>query len=123
MMFVANGSDDRSHILAGDKKYHFVYPCAKHSDWYSKTGEERDAMIEENFMVGKKFPNIKIHLTHAFGFNEHEYLVSFETDEPRDFLALAEELRQIPASGYTLRGKPVYTCRQRSLINCLDALG
>ena len=80
-------------------------------------------MIEENFMVGKKFPNIRIHMTHAFGFSEQEYVISFETDEPRDFLALAEELRQTAASRYTVRGMPVYTCRQRPLMDCLDALG
>lgn len=123
MMFVADGSDDRFHIPAGQKKYHFVYPCAKHSDWYEKTGDERDALIQENFMVGKKFQNIKIHMTHAFGFSEQEYVISFETDEPKDFLALAEELRQTPASKLTLRGMPVYTCRQRPLMECLDALG
>ena len=123
MMFVADGADDRFHIQAGEKKYHFVYPCAKHSSWYEKTGEERDALIEENFMVGKKFQNIRIHMTHAFGFSEQEYVISFETDEPKDFLALAEELRQTPASKLTLRGMPVYTCRQRPLMECLDALG
>ena len=123
MMFVGEGSDDRSHVLAGEKKYHFVFPCAKHRDWYEKSGEERDALIEENFMVGKKFQNIKIHMTHAFGFSEQEYVISFETDEPKDFLALAEELRETPASKLTLRGMPVYTCRQRPLMECLDALG
>jgi len=123
MMFVADGADDRFHIRAGDAKYHFVYPCAKHRDWYEKTGEERDALMEENFMVGKKFQNIKIHMTHAFGFSEQEYIITFETDEPKDFLALAEELRETPASKFTLRGMPVYTCRQKSLMECLDALG
>ncbi len=127
MMFLAasetNDAEDRYHVKAGAKKYHFVYPCAKHSDWNNKTGEERDALVEENFMVGKKFENIKIHLTHAFGFSEQEFILSFETDEPKDFLALAEELRQTPASKFTMRGMPVYTCRQRSLIDCLDALG
>ena len=63
-----------------------------------KPDEERETMIEENFMVGKKFQNIKIHLTHAFGFSEQEFIISFETDEPKDFLALAEELRQTQAS-------------------------
>ncbi len=122
--FVENSNlEDRFHIVAGEKKYHFVYPCAKHSDWYAKSGEERDLLVEENFMVGKKFENIKIHLTHAFGFSEQEFIISFETDEPKDFLALAEELRQTPASKFTLRGMPVYTCRQRSLMECLDALG
>ncbi len=118
-----NAYEDRFHVAAGAKKYHFVYPCAKSGDWYDKSGEERDALIEENFMVGKKFENIKIHLTHAFGFSEQEYIVSFETDEPKDFLALAEELKQTPASKFNLRGMPVYTCRQRSLMECLDALG
>ena len=125
MMFVPDGdtSEGRYHVTAGDKKYHFVYPCAKHKDWYEKTGEERDALIEENFMVGKRFQNIKIHMTHAFGFSDQEYVISFETDEPKDFLALAEELRETPASKFTLRGMPVYTCRQRPLMECLDALG
>jgi chlorite dismutase len=123
MMFVDDADEDRKRVQAGATRYHFVYPCAKHKDWLEMPADERDAMIEENFMVGKRFPNIKIHLTHAFGFSDQEYLISFETDEPRDFLALAEELRQTTASKYTLRSMPVYTCRQRSLMECLDALG
>ena len=123
MMFVGEGSEDRAHVAAGGKKYLFLYPCAKHKDWYEKSVEERDALIEENFMVGKRFQNIRIHLTHAFGFSEQEYIISFETDEPKDFLTLAEELRQTPASKFTLRGMPIYTCRQRPLMDCLDALG
>lgn len=123
MMFVDQPNDDRFRVPAGTAKYLFMYPCAKYNDWLDLAANERDAMMEENFMVGKKFPNIKIHLTHAFGFNDNEYLVSFETDEPRDFLALVEELREMPASKLTLRGMPVYTCRQRTLMECLDALG
>lgn len=123
MMFVGDAVDDRKRVHAGATKYHFVYPCAKHKDWLEMAADERDSMIEENFMVGKRFPNIKIHLTHAFGFSDQEYLISFETDDPRDFIALAEELRQTAASKYTLRGMPVYTCRQRALMECLDALG
>lgn len=127
MMFIERddkpNSEDRYHIKAGEKKYLFVYPCGKYSEWYKKTGEERDALVEENFMVGKKFPNIKIHMTHSFGFSEKEYLICFETDEPKDFLALAEELRETTASKFTLSGMPIYTCRQRTLMECLDALG
>jgi chlorite dismutase len=127
MMFVSGDDtvlpNDRSRVVAGAGKYHFVYPCGKHAEWYKKSGEERDALIEQNYMVGQKFQNIRIHLTHAFGFSEQEYLISFETDEPKDFLALAEELREMPASKFTLRGMPVYTCRRRSMSACLDALG
>jgi chlorite dismutase len=127
MMFISEDShesaEDRYHIKAGQKKYHFVYPCAKSRDWYSMKDEERAELMEQNFMVGKKFENIKIHMTHAFGFSEQEYIVSFETDEPKDFLALAEEMRETAASKFTMRGMPIYTCRQRSLMECLDAIG
>ena len=123
MMFVDGPNDDRFHVAAGTAKYLFMYPCTKYNDWVELPAVESDALMEESFMVGKKFPNIKIHMTHAFGFSDNEYLVSFETDEPRDFLALVEELREMPASKLTLKGMPVYTCRQRTLMECLDALG
>ena len=122
-MFVNYPSEDRNRVTAGAAKYHFVYPCSKQPEWLDLPVGERDALIEENFMVGMKFPNIKIHMTHAFGFSEQDYLITFETDEPRDFLAMAEELRETTASRFTLRGMPVYTCRQRPLMECLDALG
>ena len=122
-MFVTGKIEDRWHVNAGEKKYHFLYPCSKEKGWFDKPAAERDALIKENFMIGRRFENIKIHLTHAFGFSDQEYIISFETDEPRDFLELAEELRQTPASKFTLRGMPIYTCRQRPLMECLDALG
>jgi len=118
---VQNG--DRKRVCVGGKKYHFLYPCAKNSDWYQKSVEEREELVKENFMVGRRFENIKIHLTHAFGFSEKVYIISFETDEPKDFLALAEEMRQTSASKFTLRGMPIYTCRLRTLEECLDSLG
>ncbi len=123
MMFIDGQGEDRQRVRAGTGKYHFFYPCARYKDWSEMPVDERDSIVEENFMVGKKFPNIKIHMTHAFGFTDNEYLISFETDEPRDFLALAEELRQTPNSNLALRGMPVYTCRRRTLMECLDALG
>ena len=122
-MFVADSTEDRNHVIAGRSKYHFFYPCSKQQEWHEMPAADRDVMIEENFMVGKRFPNIRIHMTHAIGFGDREYLISFETDEPRDFLALAAELRETAASKYTQQGLPVYTCRQRTLIECLDALG
>jgi chlorite dismutase len=122
-MFVADSSEDRFHVNAGEKKYLFLYPCSKNKDWYAMPPEERDKLVEEKFMVGMRFPNIKIHMTHSFGFGEQEYLLTFETDEPRDFLALAEELGRTTASRFSLRGMPIYTCRKRPLIECLDALG
>jgi chlorite dismutase len=121
-MFISEGDED-AIISRPARKNIILYTLRKTQGLVRENGEERDALIEENFMVGKKFQNIKIHMTHAFGFSEQEHIISFETDEPRDFLALAEELRQTPASKFTLRGLRVYTCRQRPLMECLDAIG
>lgn len=123
MNFVAGGSNDRELVTPATKKYHFVYPCTKQDDWYARSPEERDAMIEDNFMVGHRFPNINIHLTHAFGFSDKEYIVSFETDEPKEFLALAEELRNTPASRMTTAVMRIYMCRSREIGECLNSLG
>ena len=126
MMFVGPEKasiQDRCHVVAGSKRYHFLYPCAKSKDWYDMADEDRENLISENFMVGKRFQNIKIHLTHAFGFSDQEYLISFETDEPKDFLALAEELRRTPASKFSLRGMPIYTCRRYGVDDCLRSIG
>ena len=36
---------------------------------------------------------------------------------------MVQELRETKASCFTLRDTPMFTCRQRPLADCLDALG
>ncbi len=122
-VFVSESTEDRFHVNAGEKAYHFFYPCAKGREWYEKPAEEREAMIEDGMMVGRRFPNIKIHMTHGLGFGEYEYLFSFETDEPKDFVALAEELRSAGEVERNLGGSHIFTRRKRPLAECLEALG
>jgi chlorite dismutase len=55
--------------------------------------------------------------------DDQEFVVAFETDNPADFLDLVQELRETKASSYTLRDTPMFTCRQRTLAECLEALG
>ena len=80
-------------------------------------------MMDEYIRVGMKYQSVRLHTTYSFGLDDQEFVVAFETDEPQDFLDLVEELRFTQASRYTLRDTPMYTCRQRSLEECFDALG
>src|ERR671916_726466 len=66
---------------------------------------------------------VKLHTTYSFGLDDQEFVVAFETDYPADFLDLVQELRETKASSYTLRDTPMFTCRQRTLSECLEALG
>jgi chlorite dismutase len=49
-------------------------------------------------------------------------VVSFECDEPGEFLDLVHELRPSESSAYTLRDTPIFTCIASSVRHALDAL-
>src|SRR5437660_5505882 len=115
--------EDRLHIVPGKSKYLFVYPFVKTREWYARSAEQRQEMMDEHIRIGSKYRSVKLHTTYSFGLDDQEFVVAFETDEPSDFLDLVQELRETKASSYTLRDTPMYTCRQRTLAECLDALG
>lgn len=115
--------EDRLHIVPGKSDYLFVYPFVKTREWYSRTSEQRQEMMDEHIRIGSKYRSVKLHTTYSFGLDDQEFVVAFETDNPADFLDLVQELRETKASSYTLRDTPMFTCRQRTLGECLDALG
>src|SRR5688572_5178369 len=115
--------EDRLHIVPGKSQYLFVYPFVKTREWYSQPGEKRQEMMDEHIRIGSKYRSVKLHTTYSFGLDDQEFVVAFETDYPSDFLDLVQELRETKASSYTLRDTPMFTCRQRTLGECLEALG
>jgi chlorite dismutase len=115
--------EDRLHIVPGKSDYLFVYPFVKTREWYTRTSDQRQEMMDEHIRIGSKYRSVKLHTTYSFGLDDQEFVVAFETDNPADFLDLVQELRETKASSYTLRDTPMFTCRQRSLAECLEALG
>jgi chlorite dismutase len=115
--------EDRLHIVPGKANYLFVYPFVKTREWYSKPGDVRQEMMDEHIRIGSKYRSVKLHTTYSFGLDDQEFVVAFETNEPSDFLDLVQELRETKASAFTLRDTPMFTCRQRTLAECLEAIG
>ena len=115
--------EDRLHIVPGKSQYLFVYPFVKTREWYSRPAEQRQEMMDEHIRIGSKYRSVKLHTTYSFGLDDQEFVVAFETDFPADFLDLVQELRETKASSYTLRDTPMFTCRQRSVGECLEELG
>jgi chlorite dismutase len=115
--------EDRLHIVPGKSNYLFVYPFVKTRDWYTRSAEQRQEMMDEHIRIGSKYQSVKLHTTYSFGLDDQEFVVAFETDQPSDFLDLVQELRETKASSFTLRDTPMFTCRQRPLAECLEALG
>lgn len=113
----------RLHLHPADSKYFFVYPFVKTREWYQLPLEERQEMMNEHIRIGRKYPSVKLNTTYSFGLDDQEFVVSFETDNPADFLDLVMELREARTSLYTLRDTPIFTCISLSLRDTLETLG
>ena len=114
---------ERTTLHPANSRYFFVYPFVKTREWYQLSLEERQAMMNEHIRVGRKYPSVKLNTTYSFGLDDQEFVVSFETDEPADFLDLVMELREAKTSLYTLRDTPIFTCIALPLRETLDTLG
>ena len=96
--------------VPGDAKYLFVYPFIKKREWYNLPPEERQRMMMDHIRTGHKFPSVKINTSYSFGLDDQEFVLSFETDYPSDFLELVMVLRSTEASKYTQLEVPIFTC-------------
>ena len=118
-----SGPDARLRIMPGESAYLFVYPFVKTRPWYELSKEQRQAMMDEHIGVGRRYPSVKLNTTYSYGIDDQEFVVSFETDSPSDFLDLVMELRDSKASAYTLRDTPTFTCVRMPLPQVLESLG
>jgi chlorite dismutase len=105
------------------RRYLFVYPLVKKREWYSIPFDQRQSIMRDHFRVGHKYPGVTIHTAYSFGLDDQEFVLSFEADDPLDFLDLVMELRSSEASKYTERETPIFTCILTTPEQMLDALG
>jgi chlorite dismutase len=112
----------RPEICTSERKFLFVYPFEKKREWYGVPLDERRRIMANHIEVGRRYPQISINTAYSFGLDDQEFVVSFEADEPGDFLDLVQELRETESSSYTLRDTPIFTCIAMSLGKAIDAL-
>jgi chlorite dismutase len=105
-----------------DRKYLIVYPMWKRRDWYLLPGEERMRIMRGHIEVGRRYGSIEINTAYSFGIDDQEFVVSFNADDPGEFLDLVQELRGTESSAYTASETPIFTCISASVERALDAL-
>ena len=118
--------DGAEHIApagpVGDKRYLVVYPMTKKRSWYALPHEERTRIMAAHFAVGHRYPDIRIHTGYSFGIDDQEFVVAFECDDVREFLALVADLRETESSAYTERETPIFVGRALPLAEALDEI-
>ena len=115
-------AESRTHIVPGKRKYLFIYPFVKTRAWYLLPLDQRQALMDSHIKVGNKYPSVKLNTTYSFGLDDQDFVVAFETDEPKDFLDLVMELRETESSKYTQRDTPIFTCVQMPIDKILEQL-
>src|SRR5215217_1697097 len=114
--------ESRLEVRPAHARYLFVYPFVKTREWYALAPEERYRIMQEHIRIGREYPSVDLNTSYSFGLDDQEFVVAFETDEPRDFLDLVQRLRTTEASRYTLRDTPTFTCVAASVQRALGAL-
>jgi chlorite dismutase len=105
-----------------DSKYLIVYPMWKKREWYLLPPEERMRIMRGHIEVGRRHSTIDINTAYSYGLDDQEFVVSFDADEPGDFLDLVQELRGTESSSYTESETPIFTCISASVERALNAL-
>ena len=114
--------ESRLEVRPAKGKYLFVYPFVKTREWYALPADERWRIMQEHIQVGREFPSVDLNTSYSFGLDDQEFVVAFETDEPRDFLDLVQKLRTTESSRFTKRDTPTFTCISASVERALAAI-
>jgi chlorite dismutase len=105
-----------------EAKYLIVYPMWKKREWYLLPEEERMRIMRGHISVGRRYESIGINTAYSYGLDDQEFVVSFDADDPAEFLDLVHELRGTESSAYTESETPIFTCISASVERALDAL-
>src|SRR5581483_11751208 len=79
-------AEARPEICTSERRYLFVYPFEKRREWYRLPPEERQRIMDGHIEVGRRYPEITINTAYSFGLDDQEFVVSFEGDDPGQFL-------------------------------------
>ncbi len=116
------GSGQGIELLPGQGKFLFIYPFVKTREWYALTPHARQGMMDEHINASMPFTGVRINTSYSYGIDDQEFVVSFDSDYPQEFVDLVGRLRHTQASLYTLRDTPTFTCAKADVATVLRQL-
>jgi chlorite dismutase len=99
-----------------------IYPFTKTTEWYMLPKEERRAIMGEHIATGKTHPEVRQLLLHAYGIDDHEFVLSYEMQTLEEFQKVILDMRQVKVRAYTKNDLPIFTCVYGSLQSVIDSL-
>ncbi|MDA8236915.1 MAG: chlorite dismutase family protein [Chloroflexi bacterium] len=122
--YVARPTSQEQSLFEGERsRYLVVYPFTKSTEWYLTAREVRQGSMNEHMRVGRAFPQVRQLLAYAFGVDDMDFLVAYETDDLDAFSALVRELRATDARRSTVRDTPILLGVHRPVAEIVALLG
>jgi chlorite dismutase len=104
------------------RKYLCVYPYVRTTDWYLLPPEERATLLREHGEFGREYPDVLANTTSAFGINDWEWILAFESDELSRIVDCIRRLRDARARAYTKEEEPFVTGIRKELVDAVRDL-
>jgi chlorite dismutase len=103
--------DHAPAFLKGEapRRYLCVYPFVRTPEWYLLPPEERSAMLKEHGEIGRRYPEVLANTTSAFGLNDWEWILAFESDQLDRIVECIRKLREAEARRFTKVETPFIT--------------
>lgn len=117
------GSGHGVELLPGQGAYLFVYPFVKTRPWYGLSPHARQGMMDEHINAASPFKGVTLNTSYSYGIDDQEFVVSFDSDYPQEFVDLVGRLRYTEASLYTQRDTPMFTCAKATMAEVMDEIG
>jgi chlorite dismutase len=117
------GSGQGLELLPGQGAFLFIYPFVKTRAWYDLSPHARQGMMDEHINASMPFKGVRINTSYSYGIDDQEFVVSFDSDYPQEFVDLVGRLRHTEASLYTLRDTPMFTCARADVETILRQVG
>ncbi len=102
--------------------YLIIYPFTKTKEWHLLPLETRKTMMSEHMKIGFGYAHIRQQLLYAYGVDDHEFIVSYETESLEEFQQLVIALRASEGRRYTENDLPIFTCLYGALPDIIELL-
>jgi chlorite dismutase len=108
-------------FLKGDppKRYLCVYPFVRTPEWYLLPPKERGEMLRSHGEMGREYPGVLANTTSAFGLNDWEWILAFESDDLPELVDCLRYLRGSESRLYVKEEIPFVTGIRKDLTEAI----
>ncbi len=78
--------------------------------------------MDEHIEVSKKYPQVVLNTTYAFGIHDEDFVLAFEVDDIRDFQDLIMDLRETRVSTYVKNDISMIVCVKKDIIPLITSM-